>query len=550
MNSETRNCQSCKKDFIIEAEDFDFYKKIEVPAPTFCSECRLIRRLGRRNERSFFRRTCDKCKKWVISVWHLESNMAVYCSPCWWSDSWDGLKYGVDFNPSEPFLIQLDQLFHRVPVMSLFGLYTTLVNSDYTNMVGWLKNCYMVTYSDYCEEVVYGSFVNHTKDSVDNLMAENCELCYETVNCNKCYRTFFSVDCESCNNVYFSKNCMGCNDCFGCVNLRNKSYCLYNEQLSKEDYEKRIAELLPTTAEKIARAKTELQEFWKPFPQKYMHGWHNVNSTGDYLNDTKNTKNSFVGFNIEDSKFCTMTTGKMTDTYDFTNFGLNSSLLYECLQVGNQVARSKFGWWVITSCQDVDYGMFVIGSKNLFGCVGLKKREYCILNKQYTKEEYEKLRTQIIEQMNAMPYKDKQGLIYKYGEFFPLDTSPFAYNETSAQEFFPLTKEEALKKGYIWRDPEKKEKVASGNDIIACERCTSQFRVVPQETGFYERVGLPVPHFCPNCRNAERIKMRNPLKLWHRKCMKDGCQNEFETSYAPDRPEIVYCESCYQQEVT
>ncbi len=30
---------------------------------------------------------------------------------------------------------------------------------------------------------------------------------------------------------------------------------------------------------------------------------------------------------------------------------------------------------------------------------------------------------------------------------------------------------------------------------------------------------------------------------------KGRCPNEFETSYAPDRPEIVYCESCYQSEV-
>ncbi|MFH1193084.1 MAG: hypothetical protein V1656_02080 [Candidatus Jorgensenbacteria bacterium] len=27
------------------------------------------------------------------------------------------------------------------------------------------------------------------------------------------------------------------------------------------------------------------------------------------------------------------------------------------------------------------------------------------------------------------------------------------------------------------------------------------------------------------------------------------CPNEFETSYAPERKEIVYCESCYNAEV-
>ncbi len=35
MESQTKNCQNCKKDFIIEPEDFNFYEKIKVPAPTF-----------------------------------------------------------------------------------------------------------------------------------------------------------------------------------------------------------------------------------------------------------------------------------------------------------------------------------------------------------------------------------------------------------------------------------------------------------------------------------------------------------------------------------
>jgi len=57
--------------------------------------------------------------------------------------------------------------------------------------------------------------------------------------------------------------------------------------------------------------------------------------------------------------------------------------------------------------------------------------------------------------------------------------------------------------------------------------------------------------------------------LWHRTCAcggtasdneayrnqsrhthgTDHCPNIFETSYATERPEIVYCETCYQAEV-
>jgi hypothetical protein len=60
---------------------------------------------------------------------------------------------------------------------------------------------------------------------------------------------------------------------------------------------------------------------------------------------------------------------------------------------------------------------------------------------------------------------------------------------------------------------------------------------------------IPIPRRCFYCRHDSRINRRNPYKLWHRKCMKEGCDNEFETSYDPERPEIVYCEKCYQAEV-
>jgi hypothetical protein len=81
------------------------------------------------------------------------------------------------------------------------------------------------------------------------------------------------------------------------------------------------------------------------------------------------------------------------------------------------------------------------------------------------------------------------------------------------------------------------------------DHCATAFRVAPQELQFLRKMGLPLPRLCPYCRQVERIKLKNPLKLWHRKCMKPGCNNEFETSYAPERPEIIYCEQCYNAEV-
>jgi hypothetical protein len=570
---ENRNCQNCKKDFVIDEDDFSFYKKMQVPPPTFCPECRAIRRLARRNERTLHRRVCEKCNKSIISVFAEDSGIHVYCSPCWWGDGWEALEYGVDFDTSGNVLKQLDTLYHRVPIMNLYGLYTTLVNSDYTNMVGWLKNCYMVTYCDYGENMIYGSFVNHSKDSVDNLMGNKIELSYETINCNQCYNTLFSVDCTSCNNVWFSKNCVGCNDCFGCVNLKQKRYHIFNEPFSKEEYEAKIKELYPSSVSKIKSIREKVEVLWVQFPQKYMHGIRTVSSTGDYITDTKNARDCFIGFNIEDSRYCSFVTGKMTDAYDHNSFGESSSLLYETLQSGDQNVNIRMSHWVITNCQNVEYSMFCINSKDLFCCVGLKKKQYCIFNKQYTKEEYFVLREKLVAHMNENPYIDKQGLIYKYGEFFPIETCPFGYNETTAQEFFPLTREEALAKGYVWREPEKRnykitieakdlpetiletQNTITG-EIIGCEHagkcndsCTQAFKIVAEEFSFYKRMNLPLPHLCPNCRHGARLKYRNPMRLWHRMCMNQGCENEFETSYSPERLDIVYCESCYQNEV-
>ena len=175
--------------------------------------------------------------------------------------------------------------------------------------------------------------------------------------------------------------------------------------------------------------------------------------------------------------------------------------------------------------------------------------------------------------MNEMPYIDKKGIVYKYGEFFPTELSCFAYNTTMAQEYFPLSQNEAKEKGYAWEDAAERNykvdfEIGSlpddikdvGDDmvgkVIACEHegkcnqlCTTAFKIIENELIFYRKMNLPLPRLCPNCRTFERLKQRTGIELYHRKCMKEGCPNEFETAYSPDRPEIVYCERCYKDEV-
>ena len=74
-------------------------------------------------------------------------------------------------------------------------------------------------------------------------------------------------------------------NCFGSVNLRNKNYYFFNEKLSKEEYEKKLQEYKLHTREGLERAFNETRAFVNKFPNRYLHGTKNLNSTGSYVTD-------------------------------------------------------------------------------------------------------------------------------------------------------------------------------------------------------------------------------------------------------------------------
>jgi hypothetical protein len=226
------------------------------------------------------------------------------------------------------------------------------------------------------------------------------------------------------------------------------------------------------------------------------------------------------------------------------------------------------------------------------GCIGLRKKEYCILNKQYTKQEYEVIAPRIKLHMDEMPFTDNGGRVYSYGEFFPSDLSPFAYNESLAQEYFPLTNKETEERGYKWRSLTEKnytvtmapynvpEDISTVSNVIIKEvigcmnqgagnhNCTGAFRIMPDELTFYIQNKITLPRYCPNCRHFNRLRYRNQLTLLERVCDCKGnsskseeynnqgkhphgnnpCGNVFQTTYSTENT-IIYCENCFQQEV-
>ncbi|MBU1728238.1 hypothetical protein KKA39_02965 [Patescibacteria group bacterium] len=550
--NEKKICKTCGKDFEIRKEDFIFFKQVKTASPLDCPDCRMARRLVFRNERTLYKRACDLCKRDLITVYSPESDFKVYCHDCWWSDSWDPKSFAMNYDLNKSFFEQYKELQKKVPRQSMAAVNN--VRSDYTNGSAENKDCYLIFAADYNEDCMYGRLLQRDKNCLDCAFLHESELCYECIDSRSCFKCMFCEQCQSSSDLLFCYNMRDSNNCILCTNGRHLSNSILNVKYSKEEFEKKKAEIL-SSYENIEKAKEEFSELKKNTIVKYACQTKCNEVTGNYLH---NCHQGIMLYDTYDSKNCSYMTDTESpiDSQDCNNYYYKPQFGYNVMGAleGSQLKNSAFVFY----CNEVEYCENCHHLINGIGCSAIRRGEYMILNKQYTKEEYYKLKEKIEEQMK------KEGT---YGQFFPAELAPFGYNETLAQDYIPLKKEEALKRGFSWqekitgtygKETIKKSEIPSSienidesilKEILVCEECNKNFRITEAELSFYKRMHLPLPHKDFECRHKDRMLKRNPRKLWHRKCMKEGCKNEFETSYAPDRPEIVYCEDCYKKEV-
>lgn len=566
-NSETRQCQNCKQNFTIESEDFNFYEKIKVPPPTFCPQCRFLRRMVSTNERFLYKRKCSFTGKDIFSAYPEDTVFPVYETDVWYSDDWDAYEYGQDYDFSRSFFEQYLELQNKIPRMSLVRQGES-VNSPYTHRITAPKNCYMVFRSSYPENCMYTYISTNLKDSVDCSWINDSELCYECVNCERCYNLKFSQESKDCRDSFFLFGCRNSSNCVGCVNLVNEEYCILNQKYSREEYLAKIAELGLDTHSGLTSFEKEFSEFRKKFPVRSIASIKSEKVSGNWNNNCKNVLESFDCSDVKDGKYLFGIWGSQ-DCMDFFHWGNKSEQVYESANCGINVSRLYFCTQCWMGATDLYYCNLCPGARDCFGCVGLKKGEYAILNKKYSKEEYVVMKEKIIAQMKEIPYVDSRGIKYFFGENFPVSLSDFAYNETGAGDFFPLQKEEALTQGFKWKEetarnhkttiksedlPETIAEVGDEilNEIIECGEKASPFsvgayRITENELKFYRRMNLPLPRVCFGVRHMRRLAKRPLLKIIQRNCTK--CSTEVETVYTEEYAPILYCEKCYQQEV-
>lgn len=547
MASKTCKCQQCAVFFVIDEKEQAFLSKLHIPEPILCFDCGQKQRLIFRNSRSLYNRKCDHSGEAIISIYSPDKPYQVYKSDYWFSDQWDATNYGQDVDFSKPFFPQLKELQLKVPRLALLNF--SGENSDYCNSCVGNKNCYLIFGGDHNQDCLFGNLSMHNESTVDADSSNQNKLCYMLGDSTSCYNCQFIFDSKNCSDSYFLSDCSNCKNCILCTNLNSTEYHINNQPVSKELFEQTKKQLLTGSYQTQQKFLQAFQKLRAERKVKFTHTLSCEDSSGDYLKSCKGCQNCYDSSESQDLQNVLFGT-KASDCVNSSMLGDNTKFCSEVISTSNAY-ESTYSFGVLNS-RNVEYSDLVLDSHDIFGCVCIQRQQYCILNKPYSKDDFTKLRDQLIAHMKQTN---------EWGKFLPKDLSCFGYNESCAQEYYPLKRDQALQEGFNWYDgdntnsyqgptiaiPDTIDQVSDEicRDILTCNVCQKNYRVVSQELAFYRTHKIPVPRSCHNCRYQFRQSLRNPRKLYPRACA--NCKTPFETTYAPERPETVLCETCYQQ---
>ena len=555
----SRACKQCGKDFDVVAEDIEFYHKLQVPPPTLCPACRLQRRLGYRISffPIFYKKSCsapDHDEK-VVTYYSEKNPVKVYDDKYYLSDAWDGLEFGMDVEADESFFQKFHNLAIAAPRQTL-SKDPKSVDCEYVVSGVSSKDCYFVAIPYSSERVYYAYLPSFTKDCIDVSGTINCEQSYECIDAENCYNCKFVYESSDCMDSAFLYDCRNCSNCFGCTNLRNKKYCFFNEQLTREQYEEKMKEINLGSRSTLSKYKGKFQELLQNAIRKHVSNVQTENCVGDNIHKSKNCYSVFLVVEEAENLRYVSSVGNMTETMDVFG-GTNASLGYECSGiVGTNDVRFST---MLRTALDIEYSAECTNCEHCFGCFGLKDKKFCIFNKQYTEEEYwekiDELKTAMLERG-------------EYGEFFPLKDSWYPYKDSNAQVEFPLTKEEIVANRWHWEDEQdsdldlSKISVLQASEVpddiadvsddilktpIVCERTGKPFKIMPFELDFYRKSNIPIPTVHPLQRIKDRFEYRKPFRLWKDNCRK--CGVGVDTVFDPAKKLRIYCEACYNAEL-
>ena len=544
-------CELTGESFEVSPAERQFTAQFGVDRQRLCPLERQRRRAAHRNFTNLYWRTGDSGK--FLSMYDEHAKFPVYSSKQWWGDSWDAKSFGREVDFSKPFFDSYAALKNTVPHFATIGIEND--NCDYSNAVFNSRNCYLCFGCVKSSDCLYSHIVWECESCVDCLYIFESQWCSHSTDIVGCYDVHYATEAVNCSESYFLHDCKNCAHCFGCVNLRGKQYCWFNQQLSKDAYLAKLAALKPLKRKTIDSANAKLAQYRSEraiYPAAFESQCEEID--GNHLYYSQNCRYSF---DLKRSEGC---------RYSFTAL---SAIHCQDTSFGGHMNQFCFEGLTLRGCErvmcshylsdssDSAYSEFCFNCRDVFGCNGLRNAQFCILNRQYSKEEYARLRALLVEHMKSTG---------EWGEFFPAAISPFAYNESIAGEYTPLSEAECAARGYRYKSElhshaagvadagaaptEPPESIDETSDTItsqlfSCPESGRGYKYIAAEVAFYRRTGIPLPGNAFAVRHQRRIAQRQPRRLEQTACGK--CGVALNAAPIPGiAGRLPYCSACYQ----
>jgi len=420
------------------------------------------------------------------------------CTPDeFWSDAIDNTESGRSYDFTRPFFEQLGEVFADSYLLPLIQI--NCEGSEYINGGKNVRNSYLCFDILESEDCLYCFAQYSGTDNICCVLSRGSRYCYECLNINNCYECQHCTDCTNSSGCFGCFDCIGCADCFGSAGLRNVRYHAFNEDLGKDGY---TAFIDGRNLGDYAVRRSEVhrcREFFASTGHQPNYMVNTEDCSGNYLRDSKNALNCSFSHRLEN---CGYLVNSKNSSNCWRGMAIDSEFSYQSVPVGSSL--DLYGYANVGGENNVYALCMEHGCSQCFGCAGLKRKSYCILNKQYPKQEYLELLPRIIEHMKRTN---------EWGKGLPPELSLHALKHSVANVFVePLAEDEARRRGYICQDLEldsplgmvcgssvlsKNPSDIKEDDIMgkvfSSEKSGRLFNIQRRELAFHKHFSIPLP---------------------------------------------------------
>lgn len=446
-----RVCSMTGEKWMMTEEEIGWYKKFNVPPSKVSPQTRWKHQGYWYVGYQFWYQKHPETQKPIICTVHPATGIKVLPDQEWFEK--DFIQKARDYDVAQSFFEQWRELELAVPMPALRNQVEPINSIAFVSRGD--ENSYFVGASK-SRNCIYSHICTDIEDSAWIYLGINVQRSYNVVRSVRIHNSRYVRESIDCINSFFLFDCRNCENCFGATNKRNAKYLWFNEQLSKEEWEKRVSEvdLGSRAVEEEYMAKFNQLISEAVWPENFNDNV--TDSDGEYLIKTVGVKETFGGEEGAKNLYrCNFSIGT-SENCAFSGYPVYST---DCYYIGSCTRCNDMRYsFLCTQCNGMEYSALCYNCEYCFGCIGLQRKKFCIFNKQYSEEEYWK---RVDELKCAMLDAGE------YGEFFPVNYAPSYHRDSGAPIWFGASEEDGIGMGVNDFDPESHD--AIGRNLSTTE---------------------------------------------------------------------------------